>query len=562
MANKFGFNALLFARFKLLLPALFPRPCGRTSLLFLLLFTLAVLGEFIAYQVGIVPSKFYAVLGEKDKQGFYATFLEASLYILATAIVLSAKQYVGSFLNISWRKLVTRKLHRLYFMDKAYYFLNVLDKSVDNPDQRITQDVDKMCDKLGTIAATLIIAPFRIAYYSYKSFITTTYIGPLGIFGYFIIGTIATKLLMSPVINYVVKQEKREGDFRFKHVQIRTNAESLAFYDCGHLEERRLNSRLSKLLSVELNLTNFQLPLNCMLFTCRVLCVNRFSSRCFGGTSLTFCVIAVFINFYTYFGGILSHLILSIPIFAGYYDALSPADLGALISANAFVSIYLIYSFTSLVDLSKEATAIAGTAHRVGELLEYLKSLSALSNRDQKITVRTDGENFASDFLFQLDGVTLTPPAHPHQVLIRDLTLTISRNHSIMISGPSSSGKTSLLRLIAGLWYTNSGRVDRHFLPPVLPSDIVFLPQKPYFTDGSLWQQIAFPLEVTSEFEDEEAAKVKRAVELAGCEKFLDRAGFGDSNVGRDWSDVLSPGEMQRLMFARLFYHKPTVACE
>ena len=267
-------------------------------------------------------------------------------------------------------------------------------------------------------------------------------------------------------------------------------------------------------------------------------------------------------NFYTYFGGILSHLILSIPILAGYYDSLSPADLGALISANAFVSIYLIYSFTSLVDLSKETTAIAGTAHRVGELLEALRSTSALNNRDQKITVRCDEQTSPTNFLFRLDGITLTPPAHPHQVLIRDLTLTVTGKESILISGPSSSGKTSLLRLFAGLWYTNSGRLDRHFLPPVLPSDVVFLPQRPYFTDGSLWQQVAFPLEVLNDFEDEEAVKVKRALELAGCEKFLDRAGFVDPDVSRDWNDVLSPGEMQRLMFARLFYHKPTVACK
>ena len=107
--KRLGFDRLLVKRFVRLFPILFPRWSSRTSLLFFLLLVFGILGklsrfflcifrgtrscsfvmagEFIAYQVGVVPSRFYADLGKKDKPAFYSTFLEASLYILATAIV-------------------------------------------------------------------------------------------------------------------------------------------------------------------------------------------------------------------------------------------------------------------------------------------------------------------------------------------------------------------------------------------------------------------------------------------------------------------------------------------
>ncbi|XP_055337801.1 lysosomal cobalamin transporter ABCD4-like [Paramacrobiotus metropolitanus] len=533
MVKKLGFDRVLFRRFCRILRILFPRFFCRTALLFYVLLLLGILGEVIGYQVGIVPSRFYSVLGKKDKDGFYWTFLEASLYILGSAIVLSSKQYVASVMYICWRKLLTKKLQRMYFNDKSYYTLNVLDKTIDNPDQRITQDVNKMCDTLSTIIATVIIAPFRIGYYSYKSFITTTYIGPLSIFGYFIIGTIASKLLMSPVINFVAKQERKEGDFRFKHMQIRANAESLAFYDSGNFEENRLNLRLHTLLAVQLLLTNLRLALN------------------------------FFLNFYNYFGGILCHLIISIPIFAGYYDYLSAADLAALISANAFVSIYLISSFTVLVDLSTSITDIGGTAHRIGQLLENLSIPREF--RDDLTSVQSDGESALQDIpdestLFRLHNVEISPPNTTNELLVAGLTMSVREKETILISGPSSCGKSSLLRVLAELWPIRSGRIDRQLSPPVHPTDVLFLPQKPYFTDGSLWQQVAFPLGVAEEIEPEESVKVSECLRQAGAERLLERVKSVDEMVDWNWYDVLSPGEMQRLAFARVFYHRPRMA--
>ena len=135
---------------------------------------------------------------------------------------------------------------------------------------------------------------------------------------------------MSPIVSWVVRQERAEGDFRFKHMQIRSHAESLAFLTGGpaRLEETKSNRKLDELLSVQQSLYGRQFFLN--------LAVNTFD----------------------YLGSIISYLALAVPIFAGRYDDVSPAELSSVISQNAFVCIYLIFSFSSLVDLSSTVTYV------------------------------------------------------------------------------------------------------------------------------------------------------------------------------------------------------------
>lgn len=109
---------------------------------------------------------------------------------------------------------------------------------------------------------------------------------------------------MSPIVSWVVRQERREGDFRYKHMQIRSNAESLAFLTGGpaRLEETKSNKKLDDLLTVQQGLYGRQFFLN--------LAVNTFD----------------------YMGSIISYLALAVPIFTGRYDHLSSAELSSIIS--------------------------------------------------------------------------------------------------------------------------------------------------------------------------------------------------------------------------------------
>uniref|UniRef100_A0A671V095 ATP-binding cassette, sub-family D (ALD), member 4 n=1 Tax=Sparus aurata TaxID=8175 RepID=A0A671V095_SPAAU len=356
------------------------------------------------------------------------------------------------------------------------------------------------------MASRLIVSPFTLTYYTYHCFYSTGWIGPVSIFGYFVIGTIANKILMGPIVSTLFEQEKLEGDFRFKHMQIRVNAESAAFYRAGKVEHMRTDRRLQALLQTQKSLINKELWLY------------------------------IGVNTFDYLGGFLSYIIIAIPIFTGIYDGLTPGELSALISKNAFVCIYLINGFSQLIDLSTTLSDVAGYTHR-----------------------------YHTACLNSLPGGQMMTAAFVHAVhlsinlLVEDLSLKISQGVHLLVVGNTGTGKTSLLRVLNRLWEAHSGFVQ--MTTCFGPRGTLFLPQKPYLTDGTLREQVIYPLkDIYPESGSVDDDRIIQFLELAGVSSILKRTGGLDERVDWNWYDVLSPGEMQRLSFARLFYLQPKYA--
>ncbi|XP_017909465.1 PREDICTED: ATP-binding cassette sub-family D member 4 isoform X2 [Capra hircus] len=495
-------------RFLQIQKVLFPSWSSQNALMFLTLLCVALLEQLVIYRVGLIPSQYFGVLGSKDLNGFKTlTFLSVVLIVL-NSVLKSFDQFTCNLLYVSWRKDLTEHLHRLYFRGRVYYTLNVLRDDVDNPDQRISQDVERFCRQLSSMASKLIISPFTLVYYTYQCFRSTSWLGPVSIFGYFILGTVVNRVLMSPIVAKLVQQEKLEGDFRFKHMQIRVNAEPAAFFRAGHVEHMRTDRRLQRLLQTQRDLMSKELWL------------------CIG------------INMFDYLGSILSYIVIAIPIFSGVYGDLSPAELSSLVSKNAFVCLYLINCFSQLIELSTTLSDVAGYTHRIGELQETLLDMNPKSQ---------DGE-FLDESQWDL--------ARP---LIKDLSLKISEGQSLLITGDTGAGKTSLLRVLGGLWASARGSVQ--MLADFGPQGVLFLPQKPFFTDGTLREQVIYPLkEIYPDSGSTDDERIMRFLELAGLSSLVARTKGLDQQVDWNWYDVLSPGEMQRLSFARLFYLQPKYA--
>ncbi|XP_068432824.1 lysosomal cobalamin transporter ABCD4 [Clinocottus analis] len=522
-------------RFCSIQKVLFPSWTSPSVLMFGTLLVVTLTEQLIIYQVGVLPSHFYSVLADKDYSGFQSLVGTAMVLILLNSTLKSIDQYICNQMYVSWRRTLTESLHTSYFQGRVYYTLNVLREEIDNPDQRISQDAERLCKQMSTMASRLIVSPFTLAYYSYHCFYSTGWIGPVSIFGYFVIGTIANKILMGPIVSTLFEQEKLEGDFRFKHMQIRVNAESAAFYRAGKVERMRTDRRLQTLLETQKSLINKELWLY------------------------------IGVNTFDYLGGYLSYIIIAIPIFTGIYDGLTPGELSALISKNAFVCIYLINGFTQLIDLSTTLSDVAGYTHRIGELREVMDDIL----RKQCDYDPASGENydFDSDFninagpadtAFILDHLSYKSP-YSDKLLVEDLSLKISQGTNLLVVGNTGTGKTSLLRVLNRLWEAQSGFV--HMTTCFGPRGTVFLPQKPYLTDGTLREQVIYPLKdiypASGPVDDE---RIIQFLELAGVSSLLKRTGGLDEKVEWNWYDVLSPGEMQRLCFARLFYLQPKYA--
>ncbi|XP_064005609.1 lysosomal cobalamin transporter ABCD4 isoform X4 [Pogoniulus pusillus] len=470
-------DRLFLRRFLRLQAVIFPEWPSPSALMFLTLLCVALLEQLIIYQVGVIPSQYYEVLGNKDFSGFKTLTAIALTLIVVNSTLKSFDQFICNMMYVTWRKSLTEYLHSCYFQGQVYYNLHVLREDIDNPDQRISQDVERFCRQLSSMASKLIISPFTLAYYTYQ-----------------------------------------------------------CFHRAGRVEHVRTNRRLQSLLQTQRELIGKELWLY------------------------------IGINTFDYLGSILSYVVIAIPIFSGVYGDLSPTELSALVSKNAFVSIYLIGCFSQLIDLSSTVTDVAGYTHRIGELQETLLSLGSKKPNnysEAKASWDLDGSHSGEDPVpkdtaFLLERVTLQVPSSG-KLLIKDLSLRISQGNNVMIVGNTGTGKTSLLRVLGGLWESTRGSIK--MLTCFGPRGVIFLPQRPFFTDGSLREQVIYPLkEIYPASGSADDERIVRFLELAGLTDLLARAGGLDEQVDWNWYDILSPGEMQRLSFARLFYLQPKYA--
>ncbi|CAJ0609181.1 unnamed protein product [Cylicocyclus nassatus] len=477
--------------------------------------------EVVSYNVGKIIGKFYNVLLSKNEVSFWKLFWKATLIYFGQSLVIAGSSYR---LNII--RNLTRALHELYYRRSIYYTLNCVDNAgIDNPDQRITQDVERMCSILAkNIFPYILISPGVIGWYTYTTWSIAGGFGVAIIYVYFIISVIANRILVSPLTKWTARVEKREGDFRYKHVTVRNKAEESAFYNAAKFEEFESDLSFKRLFNTQLNASLWKYPAQFLQ------------------------------NFIDYYGAVLSYLIILFPVFIFHsYDHMDGPTLAQQISNNAFYFLYLINSFTRLTDLAIAAGEMAGYTQRINELICYMRQL----NKEDSITWSFDAHHGDPNDLLVTRNLSYTSPGETDD-LVSDLNLNLKKGQRLLITGTSGVGKSSLLRIIRKLWRPHSGKIVRNFSL----AETMFIPQRPYFPPGqlSLRQQVVFPLiddgEDSSLLDSNKVLKILEALRLRSlismCGGLKDPANF-------EWQDMLSPGEQQRLSIARVLFHKPNL---
>lgn len=525
--NQTSFDRLFCKRFFRICQILFSRsnPDGNLIGIWFIFIFASLINEIAVYFAGSIPSRFYIILISKDLDGLKTLLVFSMLIVLGAGLGKSVVKFVGGIFSLYTRKILTKHLQSKYVNRTTFYRLLTTRPDIDNPDQRITQDVDKFAETLRLICEEIIIAPILIAYYTYLTWVFSGFLGPVLVYSYFLFGIVGSRFLIVPLVNLVFMKEFHEGNFRLLHVRIRHFAESISFSLGENAEHARLNSFFTKILTFTSKIIE------------RELCLQAFTESI------------------SYFGSILSYIIIAILVFNGTYDDVEKDKLSGIISMNSFITMYLIYKFTEIVDQSVQISDLAGYTARIGQLLEAIEDVdNELENVD--IDSPFSGQ-LSGELIITFDQISITTPSG-HQ-LLSDFKFFIEQEKNLMIVGPNGSGKTSLLRVMCGLWPVSRG----HIIIPHTNDQrklFVYLPQTPYLAFGSLRDQITYPMrndENNKYATDEEVRTVLAMVNLTHLEQLL----FSfDAHYGIDWDKMLTPGEQQKLAFARLFFWRPVFA--
>ncbi|MGB5771905.1 MAG: ABC transporter ATP-binding protein/permease [Crocosphaera sp.] len=476
------------------------------SLLGLLLFLLLVvngLNVILSYAFRFIDT----ALNQKNTDTFWQFMIVYGLVLVAAIPIIVIYRYTRQKLGLMWREWLTKHFLGRYFNHRAYYELdsNSINTEVDNPDQRITQDIksfttvtlDFLLDILDSI---LTLFSFSVILYTISKELTW------GLLIYAIFGTAVALFVGSRLISINYNQLRLEANFRYSMVRVRDNAESIAFYRGESLESKQVVDRLIEAVR------NFDLLI------------------------IWQSIITLFQLGYNYFTRLIPYIIIA-PLYLQ-----GELDFGAI--AQASVAFSQVLGALSLV--TNQIQGITEFAASINRLGEFYESLNPVSFKKEKLQTSFISTQKSSDV--SLENVTLQPP-NSERILIKNVTLNVYNHNNLLIMGASGTGKSSLLRAIAGLWNSGDGIIKR---PDA--KDILFLPQRPYMILGNLREQLIYP-NTESKITDEQLSQVLKTVNLP---HLVER--FDSFEAAENWENVLSLGEQQRVAFARILITKPRYA--
>uniref|UniRef100_A0A0N5C3D8 ABC transporter domain-containing protein n=1 Tax=Strongyloides papillosus TaxID=174720 RepID=A0A0N5C3D8_STREA len=506
-----------------LLHHFFPRRDYRAFFLIILTLLLSIMAEVAIYFIGMVPGRFFYVLLKIEKDKFLEIIWIASLIYFGKSVIVALTSFSTSLLYLTFRKNITNSIHKRYFKGiTTYKLLNNSFEKIDNPDQRITQDVERMCKNLAEkILPPALICPFIIGYYSYQTYKTASIYGCCVIYTYFIVGTIVNKILINPLAKYTARVEKAEGNYRYKHVSIRDNCEQISLYRGQYFEKIQAGYIFEKLIKIQL-----------------IHCLWKIPNL-------------IWKNFFDNTGGILGYALQYIPFFYFQdYGDMDPEILAQVISNNAFVYMYLINSFTRLTDIAIVFGDTAGILQRVEQLLSVCKNMK--DNEYTKILPYNEEDENVS-YVFR--NVSLM--TQYGQPILKHFSFTLKNGENLLINGVSGTGKTSLLRMLIGIWKNNCGEIFCNFNI----DDIEIIPQNSYLPVGhlSLYQQLLFPSIFDNDSPDI-SQKEKQFYELfhdLNLMTTIKRINYITENPDFEFINHLTPGEVQRLVFIRAIIKEP-----
>lgn len=441
-----------------------------------------------------------AVAAHRPRQ--YATY--ALLYVgvfAGSTIVGVMNRFSEERLRLLWRAWMTRSLIDGYLSRHAYFRLKAREE-IDNPDQRISEDVKSYTQTtLSFVILSLNASITSLAFLGVLWSITPRLV--FAAIAYAAFGTTMAILLGRPLVWLNNLQLKKEADLRYHLIQVREAAEMIAPLGIEKAVRARLRDRLDDVVKN----------------TRSIIAVTR---------NLGFFTIG-----YKYMIQLIPLLIVAPLYLRGEVEF-------GVVTQSAMAFTQVLDAFSLIVTQFETLSTFAAVTDRLSTIVGAIEQARAPS--ESRIEVVEEDDRVAYERL------TLWTPKERRPLLI-DLELALTHGGSLLISGPNAAAKDALFLATARIWEEGEGRIIRPHR-----NRIAFVPQRPYAVHGTLRERLVIAID-ESKFDDEQLIDVVRKV---GLEEALRR--IGGLDVEHDWANTLSDGEQHLVSVARILLAPPRFA--
>ena len=476
----------------------------------LLFFVLIVTLTLFSVRLSLVHSTWYNNMYTSLQEFNQTVFWEQMILFCfiagfsVTAALIS--YYLNQRFSINWIEWLNTELLEKWMDKRAYYKSQYMSNNLDNPDQRIQQDIQSYVKTTLSLSTGVIDAVTSMISYTILLWGLAGPMTLLGVeipsamvylvFAYVIFTTLIAFWLGKPLIRLNFANEKLNANYRYSLIRVKEYAESIAFYAGEKVEKNLLYKQFHAVIQ-----NMWDIVFRALKFSGFNLVVSQISV-----------VFPLLIQVGRYFEKQikLGDLMQTLQVFGKLHSNLS----------------FFRNTYDSFAEYKATLDRLTGFHYSVE------------SAQKQSKTNITD---HPTDVIFQ----HLSVKSPLGKTLINDLNLTLPQGDSLLIQGQSGVGKTTLLRTVAGLWSYAQGEI---FCPQ---HNTLFLSQRPYLPQGNLLTALYYP----GSTENADFAEIKQVLEQVQLAHLQDRL-----EQEQDWTRILSLGEQQRLAFARLLLHKPKVA--
>ncbi|XP_050686185.1 ATP-binding cassette sub-family D member 2-like [Eriocheir sinensis] len=548
-------NKDFFIQLRRLLKIIIPGIWSKAAILLALHTVTLVSRTFLSIYVAKLEGRVVKYIVRKDVAMFALMMTKWIGIAVPATFINSMIRYLESHLALTFRTSLVHYSYNLYFRNQCYYRVSNLDGRLENADHCLTEDIGAFTSSIAHLYSHLtkplldaLLITYSLAALARSRGGASLPSPVLGTLVVMLTGRILRKV--SPKFGILVAEEAhRKGYLRAVHSRIIANAEEIAFYG-GHKVELSILQQGYQSLVRQMN--------------------TIFNKR------LWYIMLEQFLMKYVWSGA--GMVMTSIPLLTSTVNESEKADGGVSERTQYFTTAKNMLASGAdaverLLTSYKEIVELAGYTARVGNMLKVFEEVQR--GRYVRVSVISDSEHRDSrcpaSLVFKngvplingivnesIDGTIVienVPIVTPNcDVVVPSLNLTVKPQMHILITGPNGCGKSSLFRILSGLWPVYSG----HLQKPVT-SDMFYIPQRPYMLAGSLRDQVIYPDSV-----DEMRGKgitdsrLEEILGIVNLQHLVVREGGWDAL--QDWKDVLSGGEKQRMGVARLFYHKPRYA--